>query len=146
MVPAGAVQNPQFKKIFMISGRNFGKEARKIEDDPEYAKQVAKNLDGLRKPDGPVNFRDDTIPELIAYQESINYELLAPHLKDRDILLVGGWDDNLTPIEDHTIPFYRALLASGALKVRIEAVQDGHEFSNSKDQIIKIVLNWLVNG
>ena len=33
LVPAGAVRNPAFTKIFMISGRNFGREARKIDQE-----------------------------------------------------------------------------------------------------------------
>lgn len=37
ITPAGAAQNPAFKQLFMISGRNFGKEARKIADEPAYA-------------------------------------------------------------------------------------------------------------
>jgi len=128
----------------MISGRNFGKEARKIEGDPAYAGQVAKNLESLRAPTGPLNFRDDMIPGLIENQETFDYEKLAPQLKDRDILLIGGWDDDITTIEGHTLPFYRSLRENGAEKVRIEAVQDGHDFSKSKDQLVRIIKNWLV--
>jgi predicted esterase len=144
MVPAGAVQNPQVNRMFMISGRNFGKEARKIDSDPGYAAQVKKNLDTLRVPKGPVQFRNDLIQDLIENQHSFDYEKLAPQLVDRNILLIGGWDDDLTPIEEHTIPFYRALQLNGAAHVRIEAVQDGHEFSNSEDQIVQHLVNWLL--
>jgi dipeptidyl aminopeptidase/acylaminoacyl peptidase len=143
LTPAGAAQNPGVRRIFTISGRNFGKEARKIEADPEYAKQVSRNLEGLRTPKGPINYQADLIPDLIAYQDSLDYEKLAPVLKDRDILLIGGWNDDLSPIEDYQIPFYRALVENGANKVRIEAVHDGHEFSESKDQLVKIITDWL---
>jgi alpha/beta superfamily hydrolase len=143
MVPTGAVQNPGFNKIFMISGRNFGKEARKIAEDPEYAQQVTRNLDGLRTPNGPVRFQDDVISELIEMQGNLNYENLVLSLKDRHILLINGWDDDLVPIEEHTIPFYRSLVENGAKKVRIEAVRDDHEFSKTKDQMVKIILNWI---
>lgn len=143
IVPAGAVRNPLFTKFFMLSGRNFGKEARKIECEPEYAQRVAKNLDGLRVPNGPVNFKHDVVPDLIEIQDLLNYEKLAPPLRDHDILLINGWDDDLVPIEEHTIPFYRSLIVSGANKVRIEAVQDGHKFSKTKDQIVSIILDWI---
>jgi len=143
MVPAGAIRNPEFGKIFMISGRNFGKEARKIEGDLLYANQVAKNLDSMRSPHGPISYQDDVISNLVEHKDSYDYEKLAPRLKDRDILLIGGWDDDITTIEGNTLPLYRRLLESGAMNVRIEAVQDDHEFSKSKDQIVRTILNWL---
>ncbi len=143
IAPAGAVQNPAFKQIFMISGRSFGQEARQIGSDPAYAQQVAQNLISLRSPEGPVNFQDDLIPGLVAYQDALDHEKLASLLHDRHILLIGGWEDDITPMEAHTIPFYRALVNGGAANVRIEAVQDDHEFSRSKAQIVQFILNWL---
>ncbi len=143
IVPAGAVQNPAFTRVVTITGRNFGKEARKIKKDPEYSKQVEKNLESLRAPKGPVNFQDDLISGLIEYQDSLDSVKLAPLLKDRDMLLICAWNDDFVPIEDNTLPFYRSLLKNGADKVRIEAFQDDHEFSNSKDRIVEVVLDWL---
>jgi alpha/beta superfamily hydrolase len=143
IAPAGAVQNPAFTRMFMISGRNFGQEARKIANEPVYARQVAQNLESLRAPQGPVNFQDDLIPDLVANQDALDHEKLAPLLNDCHILLVGGWKDDVTPIEAHTIVFYRALINNGAANVRIEAVPDDHEFSQSKEQIVQLILNWL---
>jgi dipeptidyl aminopeptidase/acylaminoacyl peptidase len=141
--PAGAAQIPGVNKFFTISGRNFGIEARKIENDPVYAEQVRANLEGLRYPQGPVKIQGDPLANLLAHQDLLDYVRLAPQLKDRDILLIAGWDDESVPIEAHQIPFYRALVQSGAQKVRIEAVQDGHEFNHSKELITKLVLDWL---
>ncbi|MCB9446547.1 MAG: alpha/beta fold hydrolase [Ardenticatenaceae bacterium] len=143
IAPAGAAQNPAFKQMFMISGRNFGLEARQIGSDPAYAQQVAQNLASLRAPEGPVHFQDDLIPGLVTYQDALDHEKLAPWLHDRHVLLIGGWEDEITPIEAHTIPFYRALVKSGAAHVRIEAVQDDHEFARSKVQIVQLILDWL---
>ena len=97
----------------------------------------------MRALNGPVHFENDTILDLIAIQDLLDYEKLAPALKDHDILLINGWDDDLVPIEEHTIPFYRALVEHSAAKVRIEAVQDGHEFAQTKDQIVSIILGWI---
>jgi len=144
MVYAEAVLNPEVRRIFSISGRDFGKEARKIASDGEYASQVAQNLESLRVPNGPLKFREDMIPNLIENQDCFDYQKQASQLKDRDILLIGGWDDDLSPIEEHTLPFYRSLVKNDPGKVRIEAVQDGHEFSNSKNEIVQIILGWLM--
>jgi len=49
----------------------------------------------------------------------------------------------VSAIEDHILPFYRLLVENGAKKVRIEAFQDNHEFSASKDRLVQVILNWL---
>jgi len=146
ILPAGAVQHPEFARIFAISGRNFADEARKIARDPEYAEQVRANLESIRVPNGPVNFRDDLLSNLAENQASFDIEKLAPLLKDRDILLIGGWNDRITAIEDHILPFYRHLVKNGAAKAKIRAVYDDHEFSNSKDQLVEIIIDWLRRG
>ncbi len=144
MVYAAAVLNPEVRRIFSISGRDFGKEARKIANDAEYAVQVAQNLTSLLEPNGPLKFQDDLISNLIENKDSFDYQKLAAQLTDRDILLIGGWDDDLSPIEEHTLPFFRFLVKNDVKSVRIEAVQDGHEFSNSKNEIVQLIMNWLM--
>lgn len=143
IAPAGMVQNLAFRRMFMISGRNFGREARKIERQPAYAQQVAQNLESLRAPKGPVHFQDDLIADLIANQDLLDHEQLASVLSDRRILLIGGWQDDVTPIEDHTLVFYRALISQGAAQVQIEAVADDHEFAKSKEQLVQFIQDWL---
>lgn len=96
----------------------------------------------MRAPKGSVNFQDDLIPGLVVYQDVLDHEKLAPLLHDRRILLIGGRQDEVTPIEAHTIPFYHALVNGGA-DARMEIVPDDHEFSASKEQIVQIILSWL---
>ena len=82
------------------------------------------------------------LSDLVANQVTFDVERLRPHLTDRDILLIGGWDDRVAAIEDHMLPWYRSLVEQGAT-VRIEAFQDGHEFSESKDQLVQVISSWL---
>lgn len=143
IVPAAAAQHPDIKKIFMISGRDFGKEALKIQQEPECAKSVAANLENIRSPKGPVVFRDDLLTDLVNNQARFGIDHLSRLLLNRDILLVGGWDDSVIALEDHLLPFYRTLLRNGAGEVRIEAIQDDHEFPNSRDRLVEIIIEWL---
>jgi pimeloyl-ACP methyl ester carboxylesterase len=143
LLPAGAVQHPDFSRIFAISGRDFGKEALKIEKDHEYAKEVMRNLESVRAPKGPVAFRDDILSDLVKNRASFDIEKLAPLLKERDILLIGGWNDSVVAIEDHLLPFYRLLLEKGAKKARIEALPDDHDFSETRNQLVHLIVNWL---
>ena len=57
--------------------------------------------------------------------------------------LVGGWNDRVVDIEEHLLPFYRLLLANGAKKARIEALSDDHEFSETRDQLVQLIVHWL---
>jgi dienelactone hydrolase len=142
IVPAGAVQYREFRKIFSISGRDFGREAREIERDPTYAKAVAGNLESIRAPNGPVKYKDDILSDLIENRVVFEIEGLIPYLIDCDVLLIGGWDDRVVAIEDHILPLYRLLAKNGA-KVRIEAFQDDHEFYKNKDRLVQVIVNWL---
>ena len=145
LVPAGAVRNPQVAKLFTLSGRNFGDEARLIEQDPEYAAQVRQNLDGIRKPAGPVNLADNFLEDMIVNKDHLDSLRLAPLLKDKPILLIGAWDDEISAIEDHIIPFYRRLLENGNGKAKIEAFQTDHEFSGCREQVVEAIINWLMS-
>jgi alpha/beta superfamily hydrolase len=142
MVPAGAVQFPEIKKFFCISGRDLSKEAQKIEADPDYAKVVQKNLEGIRAPAGPVKFKDDLLSDLINNQAIFDIEPLLPNLIDRDILLMAGLEDQVSPLEDHLQPLFESLSQQG-IKVKLKTFQDDHYFSNSKDQLVKVILEWL---
>lgn len=96
----------------------------------------------MRAPEGPVNFREDLLSDLIKNQPIFTIEQQLPFLKDRDFLLLGAWDDEICPIEDHLLPLYRSLTSQG-IKSRITAFQDKHEFSKSKALLVQKILNWL---
>ncbi len=143
MAPLAAHLTPEFERFFVITGRNFTEEARRIDQDKTYAAQVAQNLAGIRTPDGPVNYHDDLLTELVERQDEFDNLRLAPLLTDRKILLIGGWEDELVSLEDHLIPFYRALVRHGAENVRIETIQDDHAFTKHQAQLVRIIVEWL---
>jgi uncharacterized protein len=143
LVPAGAAQHPELKRIFAISGRDFNQEALRIEQDPEYARQVMQNLESLQAPRGPLRFREDVLADLVQNRTAFDIENLVPLLKERDILLLGGWDDSVVAIEEHLLPFYRQLKENGAGKARIEVLQDDHEFIQTRDKLVGLIVKWL---
>ena len=143
IVPTAASRYADISRMFCISGRDFGAEAHRVSQNPTYAQEVYKNLKSIRKPDGPVSFQDNLLEDLINNQETLDSQKLAPKLNDCEILLIGGWNDEISPIEEHLIPFYRALLESGNPRVRIEVLNTDHEFSNSKDQLVERIVEWI---
>lgn len=142
IVFAGAVEHGEIRQIFAMSGRDFGKEARRIAEDPEYAESVSINLENIREPNGPVNYADDLLVDLINHAGIFDTQKLAPNLRYRNILLVGSWDDEILAVEEHIIPFYRCLKEQGT-QARIEVFQGDHEFTGSKAQVVQAIVNWL---
>lgn len=67
----------------------------------------------------------------------------ASLLADRDVLLICGWDDPMVTIEDYVLPLYRALKQEKAKNVRIEAFQDDHTFSKSRDELARSIAEWI---
>jgi hypothetical protein len=61
-------------------------------------------------------------------------------------LLIGGWDDSVIEIENFILPFYRLLKQNHSTTVMIQAFQDDHEFSKSKDKLIQVIVRWLKKG
>lgn len=146
LVPAAAVRNPEISKIFCISGRNFGAEARRIHQDDEYAQEVFNNLVSIRKPNGPATFQDDLLDDLIGNQENLDPQVIAPYLRNYEVLLIGGWMDQVSTIENHLIPFYRSLTEAGNKRVRIEALHADHEFRSCKNDLVNCILEWIQKG
>ena len=97
----------------------------------------------LESPAGPVRFAEAPMAALLRNPAPYDLRLSAAALADRDILLVGGWDDAQVTFEHHILPFYRALAAANAQRVRIMAFQDDHAFENSREELATAVIHWV---
>ncbi len=114
-----AVNHPEVAHVFSIAGTDHGEFAREYQRNKTVAELVDKEFDELKHPNGPVRFVDDLaiknelIPNLDLYDLLRNTAELA----ERDVLLMGGWDDYETIIEDHVLPCYRRLKELGLFYV-----------------------------
>ena len=96
------------------------------------------------KPRGETYHQDIQLKkELLDDPRPYDLRLNAPALADRDILLIGGWDDHEVTIEDRILPFYRALKEAGAQTVQIAAVQDDHSFEKCGQEVVELIVRWL---
>jgi predicted SnoaL-like aldol condensation-catalyzing enzyme len=77
------------------------------------------------------------------YLPALDLRKSAPLLAPKSILLLGGWDDTRTSIDNRILPLYRILIKEGAQNVKITAVQDNHSFKNSYQEIVEIIIDWL---
>jgi hypothetical protein len=46
-------------------------------------------------------------------------------------------------MEESILPFYRALAAHGAPRVRLEGLPNDHEFSRTREHRVRMIVDWL---
>ncbi|MGD8586049.1 MAG: alpha/beta fold hydrolase [Chloroflexota bacterium] len=143
MALAYAVWHPEIKRIFSLAGNDFGDFARQYKRDPDFASMTDAMFEELWTSSDTVRLGNRTVKELLDDPRPYDLRLNAPALADRDILLIGGWDDHEVTIEDRILPFYRALKEAGAQTVQIAAVQDDHSFEKCGQEVVELIVRWL---
>jgi pimeloyl-ACP methyl ester carboxylesterase len=144
---AYAARNPEIKVIFSIAGDDYGEFAREYERNPAYASMIDAGFKELEYPTGPIRYDgQEAIKELIQDPKPYDQRENAAYLADREILLIGGWDDKNVTIEHKILPFYRVLKEAKAERVQIVAFQDDHYFGESRHKIIQLLVSWVKSG
>jgi hypothetical protein len=64
-------------------------------------------------------------------------------LVTKDILILGGWRDPYSTLEDHILPVFRALQSSGAKKLHIEILDADHSFIKVRDDLSQHIITWI---
>lgn len=145
MALAYAATHLKIKRVFSIAGTDHGEFARAYLRDTTFAEMIDEDFEALRFPAGPVRFaKKEVVAELTQNPDPYDLRLNAAALSNRDVLLIGGWDDPYSTIEDHVLPFYRALVACDAPNVRLMALQDSHAFEMSRGELARIVAEWVL--
>ena len=144
MALAYAAKYPGFKRIFAIGATDHGEFAREYKRNPLFSEMIDAIFEELKSPAGPVRFEGKAaIEELTQNPTPYDLRINATALANRDILLIGGWDDTDRTIEHHLLPFYRTLVNTNAQKVQITAFQDNHEFEKSREELAATVIRWI---
>jgi dipeptidyl aminopeptidase/acylaminoacyl peptidase len=144
MVLIYAASHPEIRRVFSIAGNDFGEFAREYTRNADMARNLDTAFDRMKAPNGPVRFSGRQIlKDFAARPEPFDLRLWAPRLADRDILLVGGWDDPYVTVENFVVPFYRALKSANATNVRIIAFPTNHSFRNVRDDLASEVIRWV---
>ncbi|MCJ7736841.1 MAG: S9 family peptidase [Anaerolineae bacterium] len=146
MALAYAASHPEINRIVSIAGTDHGEFAREYIRNSTFAEMIDASFEEMKFPAGPVHFGGkEVIPKLTQDPDPYDLRLSAVALANRDILLIGGWDDPNVSIEHHILPLYRALVASNALRVRVIAFQDDHAFEKSRGELAHIVADWILS-
>ncbi|MCP5098794.1 MAG: alpha/beta hydrolase [Chloroflexi bacterium] len=140
-----AANHPEVNHVFSIAGTDHGEFAREYVRNNAFSTMVDEIFDSLKSPQGPVNFSGKAAikQELIQNPDPYDLTSRAAQLSNRNLLLLGGWDDLNVVFEHHVLPLYRSLKKEGAEKVNIKAFQDNHAFENSRKELATTISNWI---
>ena len=144
-----AANHPEIKAVFSIAGTDHGEFMKEYNRNFEMQKMMDDIFAGLNTPAGPVKFAKGGTPKeitemkIIDLNPTFHLRKSASLLAQKDILLIGGWEDNKVSIDHMILPFYRALKNEKANKVKIVAFQDDHTFQNSREEVAKTITVWI---
>lgn len=141
-----ALHNPEIKKIITIGGSDNSVYIRKMKADTGYRDIFEQNVSRAFSPNGPIKgdaeflhrFNDSLIANVDYYDPVKN----AEKLRDREILFIAGSLDNTSPIDENCLPLYNQLKQLKSEKVDIKVFDTDHSFSNVKDDLIKVIVDW----
>jgi uncharacterized protein len=144
-----AAYHPEVTVVFSIAPSDQTEFMKVYTSNPEIKKMMDKSFADFSAPKGHVRFDTGNSLQEIAEAgiDKINpiYDLkkCAPLLAMKDILLIGGWDDEQTTIEAFILPLYRSLQKENPKNLRLIALQDDHYFEKSRSLLAETVIDWL---
>jgi pimeloyl-ACP methyl ester carboxylesterase len=144
MALAYASTDPEIRWIFSIAGTDHAELIRKYKEDEKFAQFLEEVLASTAAPEGPIRFEvSEALRELSENQHVFGLRENANNLADRDILLIGGWEDENVTIEEYLLPLYRELRKNESGEVTFQVFHDAHEFAEEREQISEAVLSWI---
>lgn len=139
-----AIHNQEISHVISIAGDDHSVAIKKTAADPEFLKGYKQFVSRSFGPGG--SFRGNIDSVLNANMVNVDrYDLVknAPVLKDKNIMLMVGWQDNMSLIEVNALPLYRKLLQLKAEHVTIKGLETDHSFKNAGDDLADSIIHWI---
>lgn len=115
MALAYAISHPEVTTVFSIAGNDLGEFMRTYSDNSEFQKVVDKMFADMITSPAVVRFDKGGLPKEMAemgvdmMNPIFDLKKNAAMLAQKDLLLIGGWNDVQTTIDQFLLPLYRAL-------------------------------------
>ncbi len=139
-----ASHHSEIRRVISIAGTDHGEFAREYLRNPQMAQTMDSVFDKLKTPEGPIHFEGrGVLKKLAANPAPFDLRLSANNLASRDILLIGGWEDEQVTIDHTLLPFYRALKKAGASKIRFLTYHTGHSFRAVREELAAQLIQWM---
>ncbi|MBL1214327.1 MAG: prolyl oligopeptidase family serine peptidase [Ignavibacteriae bacterium] len=144
MALAGAIYYSEIQRIIAIGGPNEAVYARKMLANKSVYNMFLNMFKSFEYPDGPIKVNSELwINNFLNDYQKLDLILHSDSLKNKDILLIGGWDDQNVLLEEHQIPLYRKLNAIGASRIKLLAFKTDHSFNGVKNNMAQEIYDWI---
>ena len=146
MALTAAIYNPEINRLVSIAGPDESVFGRKMLADQNFRNIFQQMLSESYYPNGPI--KGDFEAQITFWLSNLDrYDLVlnADSLKSKDILLIGGWNDNSVIMEEHLIPLYRKLQYLNTNKFEIMAFNTDHSFRNAREELTETIYRWMIN-
>jgi len=146
MALTAAIYNPEINRLVSIAGPDESVFGRKMLADQNFRNVFQQMLSESYYPNGPI--KGDFEAQITFWLSNLDrYDLVlnADSLKSKDILLIGGWNDNSVIMEEHLIPLYRKLQYLNTNKFEIMAFNTDHSFRNAREELTETIYRWMIN-
>jgi pimeloyl-ACP methyl ester carboxylesterase len=144
-----SIKHPEIKTVFTIAGVDWGEYYEKYLRDPEFKKTTDAGMAKLKTLTEQIRFDDGTMPDEITKDGIIRLDSAyflrksARMFAGKDILIICGWDDPLSTVDQYIVPLYRAIKKENAQNISIAAFQDNHSFRNSRQDVAQTIIKWV---
>jgi dipeptidyl aminopeptidase/acylaminoacyl peptidase len=138
-----AANNPQIKYVFGVGFPDMSQLSRMLANDPQQSEEWFASFAKREAPEGPVRGLVEALRDLIKNPDMHDLKKLAPNFIGKKILMMGGWEDPGATIEDHSLPFYRALKKAEVEDVKFIVYHTKHGFRNERKQLANDILEWI---
>lgn len=138
-----AANNPQIKYIFSVGGPDHAQSVREYTNNSQIAEMLDASFAKLEAPEGPVRGGVESLHDMVKNPDMHDLRKLAPTFKGKKMLIIGGWEDTGVSVENHSLPFYRALKNADVEDVKFIVYHTGHSFNNVLKQLADDILDWI---
>jgi dienelactone hydrolase len=139
-----SITDTTVKRVIDIAGGDLAEVARTMQTSENYKKSIE---DLLEQGISSCSFISVNPKEMFndVLMDMDKYDLVrhAQQLSCKNILLIGGWNDQMNTLEQHILPLYRALQQHETGQLEIEVFPTDHSFRNVKDLLTQKILEWL---
>lgn len=144
MALTAAIYDPEIKRIISIAGADESVFGRKMLTDNSFRSMFEQMLKASESPEGPIKCETKSYTEVwLSNLDKYDQVRHANLLVERDILLVGGWQDYNVVLEEHILPLYRKLQELKSDKLHICVFDTDHGFGNVKNELTQTIETWI---
>jgi alpha/beta superfamily hydrolase len=139
-----ATGDSSIKYVISIAAADLSVIARLAEKSEEFKSMFIETMND-RYINGPVKGPGgkETLEELLANADKYDLVKHAEDLSGKSLLIIGGWKDQSSTLEEHVLPLIRALQEQGAEMIEKVVLDANHTFEGKREELATVLINWL---